>query len=148
MKNKNIPLLSTLFVLFTASNTLMADQISDVSVFQPTKNVLANVSISQNQLILKTDQHNHSFLAEIKHDYITLYPNQLYMLNDHDNDGMIEVSALKSVNALSNEFCYSVYNYNINTQLYENKTALISCKKGNLDTMGEQRNIANADNIE
>lgn len=152
MKHKKICLLSTFFALLTTSTALIADQTSDLSVFQPTKDVLANIYMDNNQLIIKTEQEDNADdtdlvapLALIKDDYITLYPHQLYMLNDSDNDGMIEISALKSVNASLNEFCYSVYNYNLSTQLYENSTALISCKKGDLSIMHEQQNIANAD---
>lgn len=182
MKNKKIPLLSTLFAfLTTTSPILIADQTSEQSIFQPTKDVLANIYIDNNQLVIETDQEKDQNSVEkaknstqakdennnktqtdtdnkiastslmaittIKDDYLMLYPNQLYILNDSDSDGMIEISALKSVNATLNEFCYSIYNYNVDTKLYENKTALISCQKGNLkqlDNINTQQNIANA----
>lgn len=145
MTNKNIRLLSAFFVLFSTSSTVIADQTSDVSVFQPAKDVLANIYIEQSELILKTDEQELSSLAKIRGDYLTLYPNQLYILNDSDDDGMIEISALKSVNAPLNEFCYSVYNYNTDTKLYENDAELISCRKGDLEpVMDEQRSLANA----
>jgi len=143
MNLNNSHLLPLFFSLLATSSTLMADQTSEVSVFQPTKNVSANIYLNQSKLVIKTDKQQPSSLANIKTDYITLYPNQLYILSDNNRDGVIEISALRSVNASLNEFCYSVYNYNLDTQLYENSTALISCQKGNPEqAVDKNRNIA------
>jgi hypothetical protein len=130
MNINNSHLLPLFFSLLAASSTLIADQTSEMSIFQPTKNVSANIYMNHSKLIIKTDKQHPASLVNIKPDYVTLYPNQLYILNDTNRDGVIEVSALRSVNASLNEFCYSVYNYNLDTQLYENNAALISCQKG------------------
>ncbi len=143
MNINNSHLLPLFFSLLTASNTLIADQTSEMSIFQPTKNVSANIYINQSKLVIKTNKQHPASLVNIKTDYVTLYPNQLYILNDNNHDGLIEVSALRSVNASLNEFCYSVYNYNLDTQLYENNAGLISCQKGTPEqAVDKNRNIA------
>ncbi|HHL18399.1 MAG TPA: hypothetical protein ENJ33_01540 [Thiothrix sp.] len=146
MNINNNHLLPLFFSLLTASSTLIADQTSEMSIFQPIKNISANIYIDQSKLIIKTDKQHPTSLVNIKPDYVTLYPNQLYILNDKNRDGVIEVSALRSVNASLNEFCYSVYNYNLDTQVYENSAALISCQKGMPEqAVNKNRNIAIAE---
>ncbi len=143
MNINNSHLLPLFFSLLAASSTLIADQTSEMSVFQPTKNIFANIYMNQSKLIIKTNKQHPTSLVNIKPDYVTLYPNQLYILNDNNHDGVIEVSALRSVNTSLNEFCYSVYNYNLATQLYENSAALISCQKGMPEqAVNKNRNIA------
>lgn len=143
MNINNSHLLPLFFSLLAASSTLIADQTSEMSVFQPTKNISANIYMNQSKLIIKTDKQYPTSLVNIKPDYVTLYPNQLYILNDNNRDGVIEVSALRSVNASLNEFCYSVYKYNLDTQLYENNAGLINCQKGAPEQgVNKNRNIA------
>ncbi len=129
MKTRSIVVAFSTLLTFNAAT---ADQLSDFSVFQPTDGVVANIYVSQKNLVIKTNRLAPVPLVSIKNGYLNKYPDQLYMLNDINNDGVIEVAALKSVNTSLNEFCYSVYSYNTKSLRYENNSSLISCKKGYL----------------
>ena len=118
------------FATLLAFSPSTADQLSDFSVFQPTSGIVANIYVSQRNLVIKTNHLAPVPLTKINNGYLNKYPNQLYMLNDTNNDGIIEVAALKSVNTELNEFCYSIYSYNTKSLRYENSSSLISCKKG------------------
>ena len=127
MNTRSIVVAFSTLLTFSAA---AADQLSDFSVFQPTSGVVANIYVSQKNLVIKTNLLAPVPLAKINNGYLNKYPDQLYMLNDTNNDGIIEVAALKSVNTDLNEFCYSVYSYNTKSLRYENSASLISCKKG------------------